>query len=255
MDSNQSEIDITPQLPSLGGKGEQMSDQMKVERQGMTWLSTLLAFFPVLVMLLAGGFFLAICISPSIGTVLSLLFSLYGLPLLIYRIHAHFYSELEGVSYLQGKEYSHWWGSHQIQAIYVAFPALETVLRLIPGIFSFWLRLWGSKVGTGVYWTPHLEIADRGLLEIGDRVIFGHQVGLYPHIIKPRKQDLMLYVKKIKIENDVFLGAWNHIGPGVVVQAGTYIPVFTHVYPNQTIDTTKAQTLSVKQQSRPAKLE
>nr|WP_315871114.1 acyl transferase [Trichocoleus desertorum] len=221
----------------------------------MTWLSTILACFPALVMFLAGGSFLSVCISPSIWTVLLLLFSLYGLPLLIYRIHARFYPVLEGISYLQGKVYSPWWGSHQIQAFYIAFPALETVLRLIPGLFSFWLRLWGSKVGTGVYWTPHLEIADRGLLEIGDRVIFGHQVGLYPHIIKPRKQDLMLYVKKIKIGDGVFLGAWNHIGPGVVVQSGTYIPVFTHVYPNQTIDSAKIQTLLAKQQSQPAKLE
>ncbi|HEY9749754.1 MAG TPA: acyl transferase [Allocoleopsis sp.] len=232
-----------------------MSSQMKVERQGMTWLSTLLAFFPALVMLLAGSLFLLICISPSIWAVLLLLFSVYGLPLLIYRIHARFYPVLEGISYLQGEEYSPWWGSHQIQAIYIAFPALETLLRLIPGAFSFWLRLWGSKVGTGVYWTPHLEIADRGLLEIGDRVVFGHQVGLYPHIIKPRKQDLMLYVKKIKIGDGVFLGAWNHIGPGVAVQAGTYIPVFTHVYPNQTIDSTKIQTLLAKQQNQPTKLE
>jgi hypothetical protein len=232
-----------------------MSNQMKVERQGMTWLSTLLAFFPALMVLLAASSFLAICIFPRVWTVLWLLFSLYGLPLLIYRIHAHFYPVLEGISYLQGKGYSPWWGGHQIQAIYIAFPALETVLRLIPGAFSFWLRLWGSKIGTGVYWTPHLEIADRGLLEIGDRVIFGHQVGLYPHIIKPRKQDLMLYVKKIKIGDGVFLGAWNHIGPGVVVQPETYIPVFTHVYPNQTIDQSKVQALLANQPHQPSKLE
>ncbi|HEY9862081.1 MAG TPA: hypothetical protein V6D16_21480 [Candidatus Obscuribacterales bacterium] len=254
MDINQSRIDLTPQPSSLTGKVEQIANHtLEVERQGMTWISTILACFSALIMLLAGVSFLAICIFPSAWTVLSLLFSLYGLPLLIYRIHARFYPVSEGISYLQGKEYSPWWGSHQIQSIYIAFPALETVLRLIPGAFSLWLRLWGSKVGTGVYWTPHLEIADRGLLEIGDRVIFGHQVGLYPHIIKPRKQDLMLYVKKIKIGDGVFLGAWNHIGPGVVVQSGTYIPVFTHVYPNQTIDPAKVQTLLAKQQSQPAK--
>ncbi|WP_242024273.1 acyl transferase [Trichocoleus sp. FACHB-591] len=255
METHQTEIDLTPQPPSLPGKGEQIVNQMKVERQGMTWLSALLAFFPTLVMLLVGGSFLAICISPSIWAISLLLFSLYGLPLLIYRIHSWFYPVLEGISYLQGKDYSPWWGSHQLQAIYVAFPALETILRVIPGAFSLWLRLWGSKVGAGVYWTPHLEIADRGLLEIGDRVIFGHQVGLYPHIIKPRKQDLMLYVKKIKIRDGVFLGAWNHLGPGVVVQAETYIPVFTHVYPNQTIDQSKVQTLLAKQQHQPSKLE
>jgi acetyltransferase-like isoleucine patch superfamily enzyme len=43
----------------------------------------------------------------------------------------------------------------------------------------------------------------------------------------------MLYVKKVKIGSNVFLGAWNHIGPGVSIEEGTYLPVFTHIYPNK----------------------
>jgi acetyltransferase-like isoleucine patch superfamily enzyme len=95
--------------------------------------------------------------------------------------------------------------------------------------------LWGAKVGRNVYWTPGLEIADRGLIEIGDRVIVGHRVGLYSHIIKPRKQDLMLYVKKVKIGNNVFLGAGSHISPGVVIPDGSYLSVATNFYPNQKV--------------------
>ena len=199
----------------------------------MTLLSTILAFFPTLVMLLASVSFLGVCMTPSIITVLLLLFSLYGFPLVIHRTHNYFYSIIEGISYLKGKSYSPWWGSHQIQAIYIAFPALETLLRLIPGLFSLWLRLWGSQIGRGVYWTPQIQVADRGLLEIGDRVIFGYGVGLYSHVIKPRKGDLMLYVRKIKIGDDVFVGAGSHLGPGAAIASGTYIPVLTHVYPNQ----------------------
>jgi acetyltransferase-like isoleucine patch superfamily enzyme len=95
--------------------------------------------------------------------------------------------------------------------------------------------LWGAKVGRNVYWTPGLEIADRGLLEIGDRVVIGHRVGIYSHIIKPRKQDLMLYVKKVKIGNDVFVGAGCHLAPGVVIKDGVYIPVATNLYLNQKV--------------------
>lgn len=199
----------------------------------MTLLSTILAFFPALVMLLAGVSFLGICIAPSVVTVALFLFSLYGFPLIIHRLHHCFYPIIEGVSYLKGKTYSPWWGSHQIQAIYIAFPALETLLRLIPGLFSLWLRLWGSQVGNSVYWTPQIQIADRSLLEIGDRVIFGYGVGLYSHVIKPRKGDLMLYVKKIKIGEDVFVGAGSNLGPGVAIASRTCIPVLTHGYPNQ----------------------
>lgn len=201
----------------------------------MTFLSLLLAWFPTVVLLLAGAALIYLCIAPGILSGLALLFCLYGLPVMVYRLHTWRYPVVEGVSYLADKTYSPWWGSHQIQAIYIAVPVLEAVLRLIPGAFSGWLRLWGAKVGQQVYWTPGLEIADRGLLEIGDRVIFGHRIGLYSHVIKPRKQNLMLYVKKIRIGNDVFLGAGCHLGPGTVINDGVYLPVATHVYPNQQV--------------------
>ena len=199
----------------------------------MTLLSTVLSYFPALVILMTGASFLWMCFCPGIFSVSSLFFSLYGFPILIYRIHSRFYPVKEGISYLYGKEYSPWWGSHQIQVVYIAFPALETLLRLIPGAFSLWLRLWGAKVGKGVYWTPELEIADRGLIDIGDRVVFGHAIRIYSHAIKPKNQDLMLYVKKVKIGNNVFLGGGTRFAPGVVVEDGTYIPVTTDLYPNR----------------------
>ncbi len=199
----------------------------------MTPLSTLLSFFPAFVMLMAAASFLWICIAPGFASVGALIFSLYGLPLLIYRIHRYFYPIEEGISYLLGEKYSPWWGSHQIQAVYIAFPALETLLRLIPGAFSAWLRLWGAQVGQNVYWNLGLAIADRGLIEIGDRAIIGHQVGMYSHVIKPKKGDLMLYVKKVKIGNNVFLGSASRMGPGVVIEDGAFVPVTTDLLPNK----------------------
>ncbi len=208
----------------------------------MTPLSTIFSFFPAIVMLLTAASILWICFYPGILSIMALLISLYVFPLLIYKIHEYFYPLKEGISYLGGQNYSPWWGSHQIQVIYIAFPALETPLRLIPGAFSLWLRLWGAKVGKNVYWTPQLEISDRALIEIGDNVVFGNGVGIYSHIIKPKKQDLLLYVKKVKIGNNVFLGAWNHIAPGVTILDGTYVPVFTHVYPNKLVENKEITT-------------
>jgi len=203
----------------------------------MTLLSRLLAFFPALVMGLGGVSFVYLCLAPTWRAGLLrlglLLLVLYGLPVLTYRLYIWWYPIPEGVSYLQGKQYSPWWGSYQIQAIYIAFPTLETVLRLVPGMFSTWLRLWGAEVGRQVYWTPGLEIADRGLLSIGDRVVMGHRVGLYAHVIKPKRQDLMLYVKRIQVGADAFVGAGSRLGPGVVVQPGTFLPAGSDVYPNQ----------------------
>jgi acetyltransferase-like isoleucine patch superfamily enzyme len=201
----------------------------------MTFLSTILLFFPTFILVLTGGAIVYLAYSPSIFSILAVLLSIYGLPLLVYRLHQWVYPVQEGISYLLGKEYSPWWGSHQIQVMYIAIPVFEAVLRLIPGAFSFWLRLWGAKVGRDVYWTPGLEIADRGLIEIGDRVVMGHRVGISSHVIKPRKQNLMLYVKKVKIGNDVFVGAGSVLAPGVVISDRTFLQAATNLYPNQQV--------------------
>ena len=202
----------------------------------MTLLSTILSFFPALVMFAAIASFLWLCFSPGIYSIIALILSVYGFPLATYKIHNYFYPLKEGISYLQGTEYSPWWGSHQIQNIYITFPALEAALRLIPGAFSLWLRLWGSKVGEGIYWTPKIEIADRGLLEIGDRVVFGHGCGILSHAVKPKKQNLLLYVKKVKIGNYAFIGAGSYLGPGVVIEDQEFVPVNSHLYPNKLVN-------------------
>lgn len=199
----------------------------------MTLLSILLSWFPSIIISLAIGSFISICFHPNFLNISCLIFILYGIPLIIYRIHNLFYPIGAGVTYLLDKKYSPWWGSHQIQTIYIAFPVLETLLRLIPGLFSIWLRLWGAKIGKNIYWTPKLEIADRGLIEIGDNVIFGYGIELYSHVIKPKNDNLMLYVKKIKIGNNVFIGAGCRFGPGVNIKDETFIPVTTDLYPNK----------------------
>ncbi|AVH73865.1 DapH/DapD/GlmU-related protein [Nostoc sp. 'Lobaria pulmonaria (5183) cyanobiont'] len=201
----------------------------------MTVISKIILFFPTFILLLTGAAIVYLAYSPNIFSILAVFLSIYGLPVLVYRLHEWVYPVREGISYLQGKEYNPWWGSHQIQVIYIAIPALEALLRLIPGVFSCWLRLWGAKVGRDVYWTPGLEIADRSLLEIGDRVVIGHRVGIYSHIIKPRKQNLMLYVKKVKIGSNVFVGAGSNLAPGVVIDDGSYLPAASNLYPNQKV--------------------
>ncbi len=61
---------------------------------------------------------------------------------------------------------------------------MEEILRLIPGLYSFWLRAWGSRVGKLTYWAPQTVILDRGFLEIGDHVIFGAGVRINPHVME-----------------------------------------------------------------------
>lgn len=148
---------------------------------------------------------------------------------LAYRLHQRLWPLHQGLSRLDRPVYSPWWGAHQIQLFYDAFPALEALLRLIPGAYSAWLRAWGSRIGRRVHWTPRVDITDRGLLEVGDDVIFGHLVGCYAHVVDRRGGRLMLYSKPIRIGAGAFIGAGSRLGPGARIEPGSYLPALTDV--------------------------
>lgn len=202
----------------------------------MNFLSRLVLFFTPSVVIIALGSFVWFCHTLNLWALLLFFVAIYGLPLIAYRLHQFAFPLKEGISYINNKEISHWWISSQLQSLYFTFPVLETVLRLIPGLFSFWLRMWGANIGKGVYWTPQIAIADRGLIEVGDNVIFGNWVVLIPHVVKPRKGQLMLYIKKISIGERTFVGGSSRLAPGVKIEKESIIPVNSDIYPNQKIN-------------------
>ena len=53
-------------------------------------------------------------------------------------------------------------------------------------------------------------------------------------MIKPKGNALLLYIRAVKIGNDVFYGAGSHIS-GVVIADGVYLPVLTDLYVNQDV--------------------
>ena len=202
----------------------------------MSVMGRAISFYPTLILSLTAATIFWLAYRPSPVQPVVLILILYLLPPITLRLHELFFPLREGASKLSDPKYSHWWGAHQIQLIYIALPQLEALLRLVPGLYSAWLRLWGSRVGRGVYWTPNVEITDRSRLEIGDRVVFGHKCKLLGHAIKPKGDEVILYLRRIKIGNDAFIGAGSRIGPGAVIGDGAYLPVLTDVYVNQAIE-------------------
>jgi hypothetical protein len=108
-----------------------------------------------------------------------------------------------------------WWACFQCQVLFLRLPVLEEILRLVPGIYSLWLRCWGSRVGKLTYWAPGTTILDRGFLEIGDQVIFGAGVRLNPHVME---NDLKL--APIRIGDGAMIGGYSLLTAGTEIAAG-----------------------------------
>lgn len=201
----------------------------------MTAAGTLIAFFPLGVVAGAIACLIWLASAPSVVPVAALLAVLYLLPMLAFRLHQLALPLRAGGSRLDGKSYVPWWGTHQIQLIYIAVPQLEALLRMVPGLYSLWLRGWGSTIGRRVHWTPMVEVTDRSLLEVGDDVIFGHRAVVFGHVIRHGKHGLILYVRPVRVGEGVFIGAGSAIGPGAVIRPGARLDAETRVYPMQVV--------------------
>ena len=176
----------------------------------------------------------------SAATVPMVLFLVFLVPPLVGRVHLWFFPVAHTAKKLSDPGYSPWWGMHQIQSIYVALPWLEGALRCIPGLYSAWLRLWGAKIGRGVYWTPTVGVSDRWLLNIGDGTVFGHKVELFSHYITPREGAMWLDVGPIQIGKKAFIGAGSHIASHCMIDDGVFVPIRTDIYPHQHVTQERA---------------
>jgi hypothetical protein len=119
---------------------------------------------------------------------------------------------------LGSKDFFLWWASFQWQMIFCRLPALEEVMRLVPGLYSLWLRLWGSKIGRYTFWAPGTLILDRSFLKIGDDVVLGVGVRLNAHVgdVDEAGQRRLLLAT-------VEIGDRCHVGGYSLLTAGTKI--------------------------------
>ncbi len=125
----------------------------------------------------------------------------------------------------------HWWFTAQWQIVFARLPVLEELIRIVPGLYSLWLRLWGARVGATVYWSPGVVILDRPLVRIGSRVILGVGARLNPHALAlDERRRLSLGIGPIVIGDDALIGAYSQLLPGCEVDAGEVTPPFRTIH-------------------------
>lgn len=90
----------------------------------------------------------------------------------------------------------------------------------MPWMYSLWLRLWGSKIGSRVFWTPDTIIMDRTNLIIEDNVVIGNRSYLSTHVGKFKDGDYLVFIKPIHLKKNCFIGTHCLLGPGTKIEAG-----------------------------------
>jgi hypothetical protein len=200
----------------------------------MTLRGRVVTLFPVLFVGASAAAVIQFARAPSLPGLLGLLALWYLVPPLCFRVHDLCCPLREGREDLADpRKYSAWWASQQFQIAYTMIPQLEMALRLVPGLYSAWLRLWGSRIGSGVMWTPVVEIMDRSLLDIGDQVFVGHQVAMVAHTVVPKGARHVLHVARIRVGNGAFISGRSGLGLGARVAPGEFLSFGTHAYLNR----------------------
>lgn len=196
----------------------------------MTLGGRIISLFPLFYLLSVIGWLTKMFYEFELTDIAVLFLIIYVLPLILHRIHFFFFPFSDGYWDLGEKRYNPWWASHMFQFPFIACPWLESVLHFVPGLYSAWLRAWGAKIGKDVYWTPRVEIVDRGLIEVGDRAVFGHISAMCSHMVAEIEGKPCLVVKKIVIGEKVFVGADSQLGPGVIIPPRTKLKPKSRLY-------------------------
>lgn len=201
----------------------------------MTAADRLFSYFPLMMTvaaLIALGIFAQ---WPSVWGALLFVLVIYVLPPMVQRIMFRWAPLKQGIACIDGRSFCPWLAAHHIQAFYDALPYLEALLRVIPGFYSMWLRMWGSRVGYGVTWPVRMDVVDRHLMDIGNRVTFDREVELVAHVRqKTEGAGSRVLVRIVRVGSHSFLGARARVGPGATIPHNANVPAMTVVGVNET---------------------
>jgi acetyltransferase-like isoleucine patch superfamily enzyme len=172
------------------------------------------------------AFFHAVAIGLTLGIpwtlfrwrLLAGLLLLYLIPPLAARILLWLAPIREGRIPIGRRDFFVWWALLNLQVIFCRFPALEEGLRLVPGLYGTWLRLWGARIGRLIYWAAGLRILDRSFLRIGDGVIFGAGVRLNPHVlVQNEKKEMELILATVVLGDRALVGGYSLLTAGTEI--------------------------------------
>lgn len=140
---------------------------------------------------------------------------LYLLPPLLGGLLFRWAKPAEGRVRVGSRDYFLWWALLNLQVIFGRLAFLEELLRLVPGLYSGWLRLWGARIGRLTYWGAGTTILDRSFLDVGDDVVFGAGVRIAPHLhARNRHGEPVLLLGTVRIGDRAEIGGYSLLAAG-----------------------------------------
>jgi acetyltransferase-like isoleucine patch superfamily enzyme len=200
----------------------------------MSPVNRLFSYFPLLLTIAAVSALGVFAAWPNGWSAALVVFVIYLLAPMSLRIVLRWAPIKPGVVAISDRTFCAWLASHHIQAFYDALPYLESLLRVIPGFYSMWLRMWGSRIGYGVEWPVRMDVLDRDMVDIGNRVVFAREVELSAHVRQKLDGGLRVLVRPLRVGSYAFIGAGTRMGPGAVAPANANVPAMTVVDVNET---------------------
>ena len=143
---------------------------------------------------------------------------LYIAPPLAARLVLAFAPVSQGRIATGSRAFFSWWAAFQLQVLFCRLIFLEELVRLMPGLYSAWLRLWGARIGRLTYWSPGVVITDRSFLRIGDDVVLAAGVRLNAHVLaRNAAGEVELLLADVTIGDRAIIGGYSLLTAGTVI--------------------------------------
>lgn len=157
---------------------------------------------------------------------------IYLLPPLVSRLSLALWGRPGGRVHADSRDYRVWWFLTQWQMVFNRLPALEELLRLVPGLYAAWIWLWGGSLSPFSFVGPGLIVTDRYLLDVRRGAVLGMKSALIGHTaVREEDGRFVVILAAPVVERDAMLSGGAAIGPGAVLRAGHRLPAGQRLAP------------------------
>lgn len=178
-----------------------------------------------LVLLLVGVAIAALVPATAGGRIATFIAWLYLAPPLLCRLLLAAHGRPSGRFTQDTTGYRIWWTATQLQMPFNRLPFLEELLRLVPGLYPLWIRLWGGAFSLQAYAAPGVVITDRWLVSVGRGVVLGAQSAISSHAgLRDEAGRWVVELAEPVVEDHAILGAQSGLGPGARIRRGAMFP-------------------------------